>query len=80
MLHTSERFEKNSKNPEIIESGSKNLIRNPEIFFVNFFLIHLQAFFVKQTYLKTDSFYKLPFWNRPSFQASIGPKVGRGWS
>ena len=68
---------KNFKNPEIIESGSKIRIRNPENFFCQFFfLIHLQAFFVKQTYLKTDSFYKLPY--RP--YCLIGPKNGRGRS
>ena len=64
-----------------MESGSKIRIWNPEKNFCQyFFLIHLQAFFVKQTYLKTDSFYKLPLRNRPSFQASIEPKVGRGRS
>ena len=77
MLHTSERFEK------FLKSGNYRVrIKNPDpesgkFFFVNFFfLIHLQAFFVKQTYLKTDSFYKLPY--RP--YCLIGPKNGRGRS
>ena len=54
LLYTSERFEKFCK------SGNYRVrIKNPdpENFFCQFFfLIHLQAFFVKQTYLKTDSF------------------------
>ena len=72
MLHTSERFEK------FLKSGNYRVrIKNPENFFCQFFfLIHLQAFFVKQTYLKTDSFYKLPY--RP--YCLIGPKNGRGRS
>ena len=76
MLHTSERFEK------FLKSGNYRVrIKNPDpesgkFFLSIFFLIHLQAFFVKQTYLKTDSFYKLPY--RP--YCLIGPKNGRGRS